>query len=64
MNSEEKVLTIKDGEIKDASIEDALMLLDVAPKICGFDNEGFFWLLTMLRLKWSEKIFKITKSYG
>lgn len=42
MSNEEKVLTIKDGEIKDASIEDALMLLDVAPKICGSDNEGIF----------------------
>lgn len=42
MSNEEKVLTIKDGEIKDASIEDALMLLDVAPKIWGFDNEGIF----------------------
>lgn len=42
MSNEEKVLTIKDGEIKDASIEDALALLEATPKICGFDNVSFF----------------------
>lgn len=42
MSSEEKILTIKDGKIIDAQIEDALSMLEVAPAIWGFDNDGIY----------------------
>lgn len=42
MSSEEKILTIKDGKLVDAQIEDALRMLEVTPAIWGFDNDGIY----------------------